>query len=172
MNLNNGKINWYAIYTKSRAEKKVCERLEEAGFEAYLPLKTKIKQWSDRKKKVSVPLINSYVFVHVEESQLVKTLTVFGTVMVLKHYGSPAIVKDYEIENLRILTESEANIEKLESTKCVEIGDDIEIDNGPYWGLKGKCADVQGKKSIIIEFESFGDIYRVDMPLKYIKMCK
>lgn len=169
--MDSEKKNWYAIYTRSRAEKKVFERLEEAGFEAFLPLMTKWKQWSDRNKKVSVPLINSYVFVHVEEYKLGKTLAVFGTVMILKHLGVPAIVKDYEIENLRILTESEAKIEKIESSKSIKVGDEIEIDNGPFWGLKGKCAEVQGKKSVVVEFDTFGDIFKVDMPFKYIKMC-
>ena len=162
---------WFAIYTKARAEKKVLERLEEAGFEVYLPLLTKWHQWSDRKKKVKVPLINSYVFVRIEEKFLQKTLSVYGTVMILKLFGKPAIVKDYEIENLRILTESETKIEKIESSKSIKLGKEIEIDNGPYWGLKGKCVDIKGKKSIIVEFETLGDIYMVDIPLKYIKNC-
>ena len=44
--------HWYALYVKSRSEKKVLTQLEEQGFEAFLPLVTHVKQWSDRKKKV------------------------------------------------------------------------------------------------------------------------
>ena len=44
--------NWLAIYTKSRAEKKVEERLLKNGIEAYCPTYTTLKQWSDRKKNL------------------------------------------------------------------------------------------------------------------------
>ena len=57
---------WHVIYTAPRAEKKVNERLESQGVETYLPLQKTLRQWSDRKKKVSIPLFNSYVFVRVD----------------------------------------------------------------------------------------------------------
>ena len=56
---------WYAIYTHSRAEKRVSDRLTEAGIETFLPLQKTLRQWSDRKKLVEKPLISSYVFVKV-----------------------------------------------------------------------------------------------------------
>lgn len=31
--------NWYAVFTASRAEKRVKERLEQAGIENYLPVR-------------------------------------------------------------------------------------------------------------------------------------
>ena len=57
---------WYAIYTRPRAEKQVCQRLVEQGIEAYLPIRKTMRQWSDRKKMVEVPLFTSYVFVHID----------------------------------------------------------------------------------------------------------
>ena len=33
------KTNWYAVFTASRAEKRVKERLEQAGIENYLPVR-------------------------------------------------------------------------------------------------------------------------------------
>ena len=55
------KMPWHALYVHSRAEKKVYERLVEMGLEAYLPLITKMKRWSDRMKKVEEPLFKSYL---------------------------------------------------------------------------------------------------------------
>ena len=57
-------MNWYVVYTKPKWEKKVAERLNEIGVVTYCPLVTKTSQWSDRKKKISVPLFNSYIFVN------------------------------------------------------------------------------------------------------------
>lgn len=42
---------WYALYVRSRAEKKVSQELEHIGIEVFLPLITRVRQWSDRKKK-------------------------------------------------------------------------------------------------------------------------
>ncbi len=53
--------HWHALYVRSRSEKKVLSQLEEMGIEAYLPLVTKVKQWSDRRKKIQEPLFKSYV---------------------------------------------------------------------------------------------------------------
>ena len=53
---NTTEQNWYALYTKPRFEKKVSSLLFENNFNCYLPLVSTIKQWSDRKKKVELPL--------------------------------------------------------------------------------------------------------------------
>lgn len=54
--------SWYAVYTTSRSEKKVKARLDEAKVDNYLPLRTEYRMWSDRKKKVSFPLIPRLYF--------------------------------------------------------------------------------------------------------------
>ena len=98
--------NWYAVFTKPRAEKKVVERLEEGDIEVFLPLVKTLRQWSDRKKYVQLPLIPSYVFVRMNEKDLNKVLPYPGTVAVLKHLGKPAKVKQSEIDNLKILSDN------------------------------------------------------------------
>ena len=74
---------WYAVYTASRAEKKVKERLDQQGIVNYLPLRVVIRKWSDRSKKVEIPLINGYIFVYVNLLQMQKVLTTFGVVSFL-----------------------------------------------------------------------------------------
>lgn len=54
---------WYALKVKSRSEKKVSERLIDKGVEVYCPLYTSLRRWSDRKKKIQLPLFNGYIFI-------------------------------------------------------------------------------------------------------------
>ena len=54
-------MEWYALYTKPRWEKKVAKALEKIGIIVYCPMITEVRQWSDRKKKVTLPLFKSYV---------------------------------------------------------------------------------------------------------------
>ena len=94
-------MNWFVVYTHPKAEKKVAERLELAGFKCYLPLLTEWKQWSDRKKKVQKPLLNSYVFVKIEEESKKNVLEVSGVVRFVYWLGKPALIKDSEIETMQ-----------------------------------------------------------------------
>ena len=94
-------MNWYVVYTKPKWEKKVAEQLNEAGVECYCPLITRMRQWSDRKKKVEVPLFNSYVFVQLAESDRNSVFISSGVVRYLFWLGKPAIVQDAEIETIK-----------------------------------------------------------------------
>jgi transcriptional antiterminator RfaH len=92
---------WFVIYTKSRHEKKVANMLAERGIEAYCPLKIETNQWSDRKKRVDTPLFNSYLFVNILEKDLRNVFSVTGVVRYIYWCGKPAVVKDYEIDELK-----------------------------------------------------------------------
>ena len=60
MTIDKDNKKWFAIYVKSRNEKKVFKTLDDIGIESFLPLITRMKQWSDRRKKVEEPLFRSY----------------------------------------------------------------------------------------------------------------
>ena len=160
--------NWYAIHTKPRAEKKVFERLVLNGFNTYLPLVTSIREWSDRKKKVITPLISSYVFVNTTKETLFDTLQIQGTAGVLRYLGKPAIIRDYEIENLKILMNGVEQVSKLENT-TFEKGERVEVVKGPFIGLVAESVYIQGKHRIIVAIEAMGSILEVNIPLSFIK---
>ncbi len=54
---------WFAIQTKARHEKRVAAELREKGVVAFLPLSIEVHQWSDRKRRVELPMFSTYVFV-------------------------------------------------------------------------------------------------------------
>jgi len=60
-------MNWYVLYTKPKWEKRAAEQLSKFGINCYCPMIKKVQQWSDRKKKVEVPLFNHYLFVQIAE---------------------------------------------------------------------------------------------------------
>ncbi|MGB3946584.1 MAG: UpxY family transcription antiterminator [Bacteroidia bacterium] len=160
--------HWYAIYTKPRAEKKVFERLCEYGYEAYLPLVTSVREWSDRKKKVTSPLISGYVFVKINRELLFDTLKVQGTLGVLRYLGKPAIIRDCEIENLKILIGGGAELEVV-SAPVFEKGDAVEVIEGLFKGLKGYSLNIKGKHRIVVEIETIGSRLAVNVPLDFVR---
>lgn len=125
---------WYVIYTKPRNEKKVADRLKQIGVDVYCPMITMVKQWSDRKKKVEMPLLNSYVFVNLNEKDRELVFQVSGVVRYLFWLGKPAVVREEEIEALQDgLKETITSFE----VSAIKIGDLLPIPTGPFQGKEG-----------------------------------
>jgi len=171
MNVENKNLKpykWFAIYTKSRSEKKVFERLKAAGYESFLPLITEIKQWSDRKKKVRSPLIKSYVFVKVRKDDLISMYTIPGVVSVLKHLGEPAIVTEVEINNLRIVSNNSEAI-KIVDPFVLKSGMPVQVIQGPFEGLIAVCLSNSGKHRVIVKVEALNSFVEITLPLSHIE---
>ncbi len=160
--------NWYAIFTKPRSEKKVHQRMQDQDIESFLPLVKTVRQWSDRKKTLEVPLIPSYIFVYLPEKDLYRTLPIQGTVNVLKHLGKPARIREVEIENLRILSN---NSEGHNITHGVSVskGDDVEVTNGPFMGLIATCVNEGKNHRVVVNIDSLGSSFNVNIPLSFLR---
>lgn len=94
---------WFVLYTKSRSEKSVAEKLRAMNVEVYCPLIKTQRQWSDRVKVVEEPLFQSYCFVHLKEQQRSVVFGVPGLVRYLFWQGMPAIVRDSEIDSIKTM---------------------------------------------------------------------
>ncbi len=158
---------WYVVYTKHLAEKKVSERLQVAGIEHYLPVYTTIRQWSDRKKKIEKPLINSVVFVKTNERALNELYSIQGIHGVLKYLGRPAVVQAHEILNLRILLQ-EVHVEDIEQVD-IQAGDLVEVIRGPFKGMQACAIQLQNSMRLIIEIKNMGVGFSVNVPKTYVK---
>lgn len=161
--------NWFAFYTNPRAEKKILDRLTEIGINAFLPLKLQEKIWSDRKKIISTPLIPSYIFIHCTEKQIAKHLQHPGLVSVVKHLNKPAVIKDYEIENLKILCCSNQEIDFDQSNLDFNIGEDIIVTKGVFKGVIGRLIRVKNKFKIVVSIEALGSQISFEIPISYVE---
>jgi transcriptional antiterminator RfaH len=152
-------MNWYVVYTKPKWEKKVAERLNEIGVVTFCPLITKISQWSDRKKKISVPLFNSYIFVQIEDKQRIRIFEVVGAVRYLFWLGKPAVVKDSEIETIKNWL-SVPDIYDVSVAQWKK-GDKIVVESGPFLSQSAVIQEVK-KNHYILILESLGCILKVN----------
>jgi transcriptional antiterminator RfaH len=95
---------WCVLYTNPRAEMKVAQRLEKIGVEAYCPARIEMRQRSDRKKKIWVPLLPSMVLVNIDEREKNKVFDVQGVVRYLYWCGKLAKVSVNEVLTLKEVT--------------------------------------------------------------------
>lgn len=137
-------MHWYALYTKPRWEKKVAKELEELGFTTYCPMVTEVRQWSDRKKKVTFPLFKSYVFIKLSEKERHVVFQVPGVVQYLYWLGKPAVVREAEIETIRTWLEDD-RVEDIE-VNHLSAGDKLIISKGAFKGREAIISEVGNKR--------------------------
>ena len=118
-------MSWNVIYTKSRSEKKVEERLKNIGIEVYCPVRTEVKFWSDRKKTILVPVLPSMVLVKIEKNKRNQVFDIPGVVRYMFWLKKHAVVRDSEVDSLKLLLESNNIIEQ--NVASYNVGDEIKI---------------------------------------------
>ena len=144
-------MNWYALCTKPRNEKKVEEQLHKMGLEVFCPKVSVVKQWSDR-KKVSQPLIPSYVFIKIKEQERDLVFSVSGVVRYLFFLGKPAIIKESEINAMK---ETLNHDFKEVGVMDLEKGQKFTIEEGTFKGQEATFLEQKANK-IILRLESLG----------------
>jgi len=158
------RLHWCAVYVNSRSEKKVAESLLQKHLEAYVPLVKTMRQWSDRKKLVELPLLNGYVFVKILPAQMDMVLQTRGVVAFVKSEGKVAVVREVEIARLRQLVELGYQMEVVGVNRNYRAGDKVKITSGALRGMEGVVHNQQGSKVIEILIESIGQCIRVKLP--------
>lgn len=158
---------WYAVYTNPRAEKLVYNRFIEEGIEAFLPLQKTIRKWSDRKKIVEKPLLSSYIFVRVIPNEFPIVYKTSGVVKFITFEGQPASIPPKQIDNLKLLINSDAEIE-VTSEKFAK-GDNVEVVNGSMCGLTGELIKMGGKKRVIVRIDRLDQNIILTIPVSFLR---
>lgn len=122
-------MRWYVIYTKPRTEHKVTFKLEHLGIQAYCPMITQIRRWSDRNKKILIPAISSHVFVKIREAERKDVFQVSGVIRYLFSEGKPAIIREREIEDMKYALSGALECTSVSHYKT---GDQVRIPNGLF----------------------------------------
>jgi len=147
--------HWVAVYTQARSEKQVLKRLEDQGFEAYLPIVDVKRQWSDRIKLVSVPLFNSYIFVKIKKNELIAIRNTQGVVFVVAFKNEVATIPDSEIESIRRFVAAKQEI-FVEETRRLRKGAAVRIVDGPFAGMEGTLVDDCKNGNFAVRIDAIG----------------
>lgn len=158
---------WFALYTKSRSEKKVNQELIDKGIECYLPLEKKLKLWSDRKKWVEEPFIRSYIFVKIEVHDLQKALNTPGVVTVIRFSGKPTPVREEQIKVIKSILSGREEYEL--STENFDPGEKVEVKSGSLKGLYGEMVHHLNKYKVLVRIESINQNILIKINPSHLK---
>jgi transcription antitermination factor NusG len=158
---------WYALYTRSRAEKRMFSMLEKAGFDVYLPLRKVLKYWSDRKKWVEEPLFRSYIFVCITESEYYDVLNIPGAVRYVTFEGKAVEIPPQQIEAIKQFISAGEELPEIDLK--LSPGDKVNIIAGPMKGMEGELVNIMGKKKVRIEINGLGRSVYIELPASHIR---
>jgi transcription antitermination factor NusG len=159
---------WYALYVKSRTEKKVAAEFEAQGIDYYLPIQKVLKQWSDRKKWVEEPLFRSYIFVRIELDDYYKVLQTPNAVKYISFEGKAVVVPPPQIEAIKYFL-NEKDPENPDTQSWTK-GKKVEIVSGSLVGLIGELVDVNGKNRVSIEIEALNRTILLQIPKSRLRV--
>jgi transcription antitermination factor NusG len=146
-------MNWLAVYTKPRWEKKVAERIGAKGIEVYCPLNKVRKKWSDRYKVVEEPLFKSYVFVKVKEEDRTLIRLAEGVVNFVYSEGRPALIREEEINLIRRFLKEYHEVQS--NPVPLVKGARVRVTSGVLMDREGGVIDILNKKAFVL-LESLG----------------
>lgn len=152
---------WYAVYTRSRAEKKLHTLLTQKNISCYLPLKKTLQQRSDRKKWVELPLLPSYLFVQVTEKERFAVLNTPGAVRYVAFEGRAVPIPAEQIAYLDSLIHYQQQDVAVIYGSFAK-GDQVEVQCGPLQGVKGEVVQIRGKKRLLLRFDALGYCVHVE----------
>lgn len=141
---------WYALQTKPRQEFKAEKQLSSLGIEYYLPVIVKKNQWRDRVKQINEPVIRGYVFIKSNEIERLRALEQISICKCLFDQGKPAVIPDWQIENLKRMLRVQSDYFVYEGLVS---GTKVEITQGPFTGVIGVIQSTSEKCTFAVSIE-------------------
>jgi transcription antitermination factor NusG len=151
--VSQSELRWYALHTRARHEKAIERRLREQGMETFVPTTTEVHRWSDRKKKVEVPLFSCYVFVRCglsaeDRTRVYQVDSVHGFV---GSRGSSLPIPDEQIESIQKVL---AQTAPWRSYPFLKVGQRVRVRGGAMDGVEGVFLSENGDHSLIISVDA------------------
>jgi transcription antitermination factor NusG len=164
-------VRWYACYTRARAEKQVEKSLRERGFESYLPLIARERQWKDRKKTVPFPLFPSYVFGCFRLADMHAVLTTPGVSTIVRtRGGQPSPISADELANVKRFVEAlERSGLEPEPRPLLSEGQKVRVAEGPFAGVEGVVIESRGRKRVLVGISAIGQGLEVDIDTRLLQ---
>lgn len=144
------KKNWFALYVKPKHEFKAKGELDQLSIHNYLPLITRLKQWSDRKKKIAEPLLKGYIFIYADEKERLFSLENRCVIKCITDHGRPAKIPEWQILNLKNMLNNDADFKVVDG---IAKGVTIEIIEGPFKGVRGIVQKSETENNLAVSID-------------------
>lgn len=160
--------SWYAVWTRSRAEKAVHLELTRRDLEAFLPTIPRWSRWKDRRKRIDWPLFPGYVFARFDSADALRVLTCHGVATIVSFNGEIAPIPDGEIDAVRRLVESTL---RYDPCPLVSEGARVEVIDGPLKGVTGLLVKKDRHARLVLSVDIIGRAVATTVDAADVRPC-
>ena len=147
-------MNWYVVYTKPKAERRVELGLRELGLQAYCPVETfwkrrrtngqgrggKAKMGKDRARR---PLLTRYLFVGLESDNFHLVRSVDGVDAVIANAGKPVRVSYGDWIEPLMTAETLGAFDRTQGKLSFKAGQPVRVTAGVFKGAVGRVMEAK-----------------------------
>jgi len=151
---------WYAAYTKHNHERKVAAFLSQKEVEVFLPLYLSVRQWKDRKKRLSLPIFPGYVFFRLPLDKRATVLGTPGVFFIVESGGKASPIPVQDIQSMQIMMNSQAAIAPH---PFLHTGDRVRITRGPLEGVVGILQRMKSQYRLVLCVEALRQAIAVEI---------
>jgi transcription antitermination factor NusG len=143
---------WYALYTRSRFEKKLLTELNGRSVDVFLPMREVLSRWKDRKKRIWVPLFPGYIFVHHLDTPAnrYRILNLPGAVRFVGREGGADEIPEDQIDAIRTFLEASIAVDPY---PYLRVGERVEVIAGPLKGIQGLLVKKKGRFRFVLQVD-------------------
>ncbi|MDS4015625.1 MAG: transcription termination/antitermination NusG family protein [Candidatus Accumulibacter sp.] len=159
---------WYVCFTKPRQEATAVRKLEEQGYEVFLPMFTRWEKttrgWS-RRQQVMFP---RYAFVRCSRSEqsIAPIRSTPGVTGLVKFGNTLAEISQEMVSAIRCLEERQARSVD-ENGSPFEPGDMVSVSDGPLKGMSGIVSSIAADRVVVL-LKLLGREKPVSMPGEHV----
>jgi transcription antitermination factor NusG len=146
-NAGSDRISWFAVRVKTTHEKRVTSLLDYQEYEWFLPVYTCRRRWSDRIKRVQLPLFPGYLFCRFDPAARLRVLKTPSVIGIVGIANVPTPIDENEIAAIRRVVDSGFGVSPH---PFLQVGQWVRINGGALAGLEGRIVDAKRRDRLIL----------------------
>jgi transcription antitermination factor NusG len=171
------KTNWFIVYIGDQRKIKVVNntlRGLNKPFTAWTPMQKSSLQNGILNGPEQQPIFPGYMFIHLEgsEGEVDEYLKEAQAGFLLKTTGGnvPATLSEDELNSIKEIENKNAIDVNTIQILNINVGDKVEIINGPFIGALGSVLEIK-KNKVVVEINIFGRCVSAEIDVKSCNPC-
>ncbi|WP_411359042.1 transcription/translation regulatory transformer protein RfaH [Pseudidiomarina salilacus] len=163
--------SWYLVQTKPKQELRARANLENQALEVALPMLNLERIRRGKRTPVTEPMFPGYIFVKAGDysQNFHRIRSTFGVSKIVKFGDAPARISDALVAQMLAVDDQSPGVQEAMRQAAPQIGDQVEIVEGPFAGLFAEIIKLDGPSRCIVLLDFLHKQIRAEFELSDIR---